>query len=360
MGWSPDGRYLMFASNRTGSLGLWTVPVADGKAQGVPVLVRSDIGSSWSLGVSRSGALYTWKKTGVPYVQISGLDLRTGKLTGPPTGISQRFIESRGQPSWSMDGKQLAYNSCGMLGGGPCSLFVQSLETGRVREMSTPLDYFGGVHWSPNGKEVLLGGRIVYRMNVETGEASVVLQDPDNRRHGVQWSADGKSVYYRLNEPGNLVIVERNLASSQEHEIVRLAGSIRGPFGFSPNGSLIAVISTDGSASSVVVISTSGGAARKLLLSTGPQRFPNQGYPMWTPDGRAVLVVRTSVTDEPAELWEVPVDGSAPRKLQVDLSNWTLEGVALNPDGKHLAFVASAAKSGLEVWALENFLPAAK
>jgi Tol biopolymer transport system component len=51
MGWSPDGKYLLFASNRTGVLGLWMVAVGDGKAQGVPMLVRSDIGSSWSLGV---------------------------------------------------------------------------------------------------------------------------------------------------------------------------------------------------------------------------------------------------------------------------------------------------------------------
>jgi len=34
MGWSPDGKYLLFASDRKGAVGLWGLPIADGKPQG--------------------------------------------------------------------------------------------------------------------------------------------------------------------------------------------------------------------------------------------------------------------------------------------------------------------------------------
>ena len=45
MGWSPDGEYLLFASERSrGSASLWALPFADGKAKGSPRLIKSDIG----------------------------------------------------------------------------------------------------------------------------------------------------------------------------------------------------------------------------------------------------------------------------------------------------------------------------
>ena len=50
MGWSPDGSRLLFSSDRTGSIGLWAQPFSDGKPQGSPELLKSDIGPTYSLG----------------------------------------------------------------------------------------------------------------------------------------------------------------------------------------------------------------------------------------------------------------------------------------------------------------------
>ncbi|MBN2266422.1 MAG: PD40 domain-containing protein, partial [Candidatus Aminicenantes bacterium] len=44
-GWTPDGRQLLFSSDRAGSVGAWLVPVQDGRAQGAPRLVKNDLGS---------------------------------------------------------------------------------------------------------------------------------------------------------------------------------------------------------------------------------------------------------------------------------------------------------------------------
>ena len=70
MGWAADG-HLVFASNRSGALSLWVVRVEDGRAMGAPRLVKENIGWSWSLGMTPSGTLYTWKRASSPYVRIT-------------------------------------------------------------------------------------------------------------------------------------------------------------------------------------------------------------------------------------------------------------------------------------------------
>ena len=61
LGWSPDGRYLLVASTRTTSPGLWAFPVAKGKPSGNPMLLQRDFADAnvkGSLGVTNSGSLY--------------------------------------------------------------------------------------------------------------------------------------------------------------------------------------------------------------------------------------------------------------------------------------------------------------
>ena len=52
-GWSPDGRFLLLTSTRTGSRSLWALPVSGGTPLGRPELVKTDIGSSVSLGADQ-------------------------------------------------------------------------------------------------------------------------------------------------------------------------------------------------------------------------------------------------------------------------------------------------------------------
>ena len=62
MGWSPDGRHLLFSSDRSGAPGLWSVAISDGRPTGAPVLVKSDIAPA-SLGVNRP-ARCLWSRPG--------------------------------------------------------------------------------------------------------------------------------------------------------------------------------------------------------------------------------------------------------------------------------------------------------
>jgi Tol biopolymer transport system component len=365
MGWSPDGRHLLFASDRSGSLALWAIPVADGKPQGQPVLVKPDIGPTlWSLGITASGTLYTWKATGSMYVQVSPVDLNTGKLQGSPAGVLQRFIVSRGRPEWSVDGKQLAFASCGAGGGGPCALFVWSTMTGQVREVKHPLNYFQRMSWSPDGRELLVGANDIkgktgiYRIDVETGAASVIVEGP---RGYALWARDGKAIYYKQ-EKRRDIILKRDLATGAENEFVRHTPAVANSFfSISPDQQSVALISSEGSTSNVIVISVETGNARNVFHLSAPEQIRNTMPLNWTPDSRAVIVMKTFEGNSRKELWEIPIDGRQPRKLDVDATNWDGGGgFRLSPDGKRIAFVGTAGKSGSEIWALENVIPSMK
>jgi hypothetical protein len=79
---------------------------------------------------------------------------------------------------------------------------------------------------------------------------------------------------------------------------------------------------------------------------------------IWTPDSRAVVIFRPGDTpSDNGALWVVPLDGSSPRRLAIDLPLGRGGGAALHPDGQRIAFVVGAARSS-EIRLLEDFLPA--
>ena len=75
MAWSPDGRTVLFSSDRSGETGLWGQTVAHGKPQGLPTLLKRDIGSSYSLGMTTSGTMNVYKAPSANFVQVASLDL---------------------------------------------------------------------------------------------------------------------------------------------------------------------------------------------------------------------------------------------------------------------------------------------
>jgi len=356
MGWSPDGAHLLFASDRTRSIALWKLSFVEGKPQGAPEMVKPDIGSSYSLGLSASGALYVWKGVGAVEIQVAPLDLSAGKLMAAPVSAVQRFMDSPQHLDWSPDGKYLSYVSRGPLGGWPYSLPIRSMETGQVRELRPRLRNLGAPRWSPDGRSFLTSGTDlkgrsgIYQIDAQTGEASPILVGPTPAAIP-QWSPDGKRIYYRAT--GRSAFLERDLASGNEREVIRLPSRL-GEVNVSPDGRTIATISEEASSksSTVLLIPVAGGAPRELLRLSLAEGFQMYRGMAWTPDSRAVIVTKSR--GDRRELWLVPVTDGQPRKLDIDLTNWA-GGFRLHPDGHQITFLAGKATS--EIWALENFLP---
>lgn len=388
IGWSPDGRYLLFASDRSGAMGLWAVPFADHKPQGTPFVVKADIGNVLPLGVTASGALYWSAAAWNQDIEIVPLDLSTGTQAGPPVKPIQRFTGTNTQPAWSTDGKWLAYRSArgsSLATGaatGPSVIGIRSSETGDIRELRPALSYFQGLTWARDGRSLVVFGTDlkgrdgVFRIDARMGDVTPIvmpISPADRLDYGVfSWSPDGGRLYYHSR---NGSVHERNLSTGTERVIVSGKAAAVGaapPEGrlgrisLSPDGRLIASSTREGTSAVVVLIPVDGGERRTLLRVSEPSEIG--AWILWTPDGRAVLVEKLTTIrgtggqdgDVTSELWLVPIDGTTPRKIDVDLNRAVRGGqgrMQLNPDGRQLAFV-SGRHPIMEVWVLENFLPA--
>ena len=111
LGWAPDGEHVLFASDRTGTLGAWILPVTDGKAAGAPRLVRPDLWRATPSGFTRDGSFYYGVPMSTQAVYVASLDPGTGKVLAAPTPASPDYLGSHFSPDWSPDGRYLGYGS---------------------------------------------------------------------------------------------------------------------------------------------------------------------------------------------------------------------------------------------------------
>ena len=368
MGWSPDGKTLLFVSDRTGSFALWGVPVADGKPHGPAVLLRPDIQPN-SLGVTASGAMYIWTQVDGHDVHVAPLDFGTGRALSPPGRPIETYVGKNGQPDWSPDGKLLAYTSNRNPTGSDKVLAIRAMDGGQTRELHPDLRDFNWPRWAPDGASLVSQGTAkdgrqgVYLIDAKTGAVSpVVLKTTGGNLQRPTWSPDGKRIYYLSVLPNNAgnAIFERELASGVTREVIRRQG-IMG-VEVSPDGRYIATFSTGagegaatGPSSAALVIPIAGGEPRVLLRSTPAE--PVQPVMAWGPPGTGVLIQTTRQSPYGAQLWLVPIDGGAPRKIDVALSN-PATAIRVNPDGRQIAYVFG--QNTFEVMVLENFLPKAR
>jgi hypothetical protein len=349
MGWSRDGSRLLFASDRSGVIGLWSVPVAGGRAAGEPTLVKKEIGSITSIGLTAGGALHVVKDSSTLSLQIAPIDIAAGRLTGP--GVLENFRSLR--PSWSRDGKRIAYGYTGL--NGARGIAVREVGSSKLRELPLPLEYLIEPDWLPDGQSLVVFARDfkgkggIHRVDVASGRSSLIA-DADQCR--VKVSLDGRKIYYQVGPhtlgPGEpLRLVERDLTTGETREIGAGDGSLaREP---SPDGRIFAAIVPQEDEKRSTLVLTPVGTGEPVRRFQLPRLFGTR-QPSWLPDGSGVLA-REMYGDR--ALWIVPLDGSPHRRLDIDTREWvTGAGIRLQPDGTHIAHYIG--KEAREVWALEG------
>ena len=373
LAWTPDGSHLLFGSDRTGRMGIWALPVAEGKAAGPAVVVRADVTMLMPMGVTREGAFYYSVRSGMSDVYLASLDAKTGAVLSPPAPLTPHFVGWNRSPDWSADGKFVAYvsqreippRSVGGMGG---TIVVRSIAGGEEREITPRLTTMGRlVRWSPDGRFFLVHGSDVkgrvgfFKLNAETGEAILaVREDAPGYLQFQAWSPDSKSIYYLRTTPeaSNRLRVHI-LETGEDREVF---GRTINNLAVSPDGRQVVVRFSDEQASVLAIVPASGGQAKELIRVRKPEALPPWSGLAWTPDGKQILfskVAQMRGDSEVAgvyELWRVPAQGGEPQRIGIAMDG--LRDLRVHPDGQRIVFAAGQNKH--EVWVMENFLPVQK
>lgn len=381
LGWAPDGRRILFISDRLGPWSAWLLPIDRGQAQGTPELVTRNIGEIRPVGFAENGSYYYRLRYGLGDVYTAAINVTTGQLLSEPSPLE--VAGSAHGPDWSPDGRYLAYCSKTPTAAPsePGVIRIRSLATGEEREIVPKIPtYFRRIRWSPDGRSLIASQLLAYklgdaawpmrvcRIDVETGDSTVLLDTKPNPSITsnvslAELSPDGKILYYSGGP-----IVRRQLDTGDEKRI--FTGS-RGQalWALSPDGEFIATGRNEGTerkdaweggVKRVMLIPAQGGPANELVRWDEPAGVLTNFA--WSRDSKTVLFVlhRDPVKGKNLkqidELWQVSIDGGQPRKItETDSGVWY--DLRVHPDGQRIAFWAALART--ELWVMQNFLPAA-
>jgi Tol biopolymer transport system component len=361
MGWSPDGKYLLFGTDRTGSMALWGQAIDNGKLRGEPELMRPDIGFSESLGVTRSGALfYGMQRTDRGgSVQVGSFDVKSGAVTSL-SDVSTNLQEDNMNPSWSPDGKYLAYVSDRGGSGAIPVIVLRSADTGGlVREFEPNLRRGELAGWEPNSKALLAvgtdfaGRRGAFRVSIDSGEVSFLFAAPAASTATMPaWSADGQTLdYWKLVAGANeQVIIGRHLDSGVEKEVIRRRSLNQ--ISISPDGRYLATTMAGPTRNEnvLLLVSLETGAVREMMRGVGVSS--------WLPHSQSFLARLMREPEGESELWQVAVNGAPPQKLDSSVEAHIFK-FTVSPDGRRVAYRVKNSGPSIprQIWKFEHFFP---
>ncbi len=369
LGWSNDGKTVIFASKRSGTRDMWAADVKEGSPHGDPRMIKSDIGTLWPLGFTKVNSFHYLLVGNLRDIFTADFDSKKEKIQFPPVKAIQRFVGKNVFPEWSPDGKYLSYVSSRYA---KTLLCIRSLETGDEREIIPELRYIWGPRWSPDGRSILVVGSAeinqegFYLVDVKTGGISSIIQFESNDVVSEpEWALNGKQIFYTYKHPQKKYgqIIKYDLQSKEKKEICQgefNPSYITGRNSFfshdlaiSPDGEWLAF--NKGWSPVLMIVPTTGGEPREIFRMK--ERGEQISTIAWMPESQELIFASYRLPKRDSyDLWRISASGENLQKLGVykDSILW----MSAYPDGEKIVFGSNHRIK--DVWVMENFLPKTK
>ena len=222
---SPDGQWLAFDSDRSGSYDIWKMPAGGGE----PVQLTTDPAGDFAPAWSPDG-----KQLSFHSMRNGSRDVYTMAADG--TGLTQRTNspDEDLDTHWSPDGTALVFQR---VNDTTDVLRVQSLADGSGHDLWRG-EY---ARWSPKGAEVAAIAPDGLRIGPAGGGPSRLLVPRPDENSGpylCEWSPDARTIYYEYRGPSGWSVRSIALSGGGSRVLVTFDDSEREPskYGFSTDG----------------------------------------------------------------------------------------------------------------------------
>jgi Tol biopolymer transport system component len=232
---------------------------------------------------------------------------------GAPTArplTSSRLDEF--SPSWSPDGRRLAYRVNPRRGDAGDIWVMRFDGRGKKNLTRTPGRAEWSPAWSPDGRFIAYfsdRGQDVWIMRPDGTRARNVTRSPGLDEYP-SWSPGGGSVAFNSHRDGQFEVYVTRLGGSGQRNLTRDAAADKWP-AWSPDGRWIAFASDRDGSDDVFVMRPDGSGVRNLTRTPRLE----ESHPAWLPDGRLTYIRHGDIG--PIEVWAVGADGHGGERLAI-------------------------------------------
>jgi len=218
---SPNGKFLLFNSDRSGNPDLWTMPATGGEMQ----QLTSDPTPDWNPFWSPNG------KEILFYAYRSGnRDIWVLPVEGGPARQVTKHEASDLYGDWSPDGKEICFAS---LRSGNYDLWIVPSAGGNERQMTVHPANDYQPEWSPDGAWIVFvsdrsGEQSLWRIPAKNAPNDGERAEPltQGSAQYSRWSPDGKWVYFLGGRGRSNNIWAVSSDGKAEHPVTNLAGQL--------------------------------------------------------------------------------------------------------------------------------------
>jgi Tol biopolymer transport system component len=282
---------------------------------------------------------------GLSLIVLGAAALLLGAGAAPARVSATRFV-GNDAPSWSPDGKRIAFTS---FRHGRGDIYVVNADGSGEQRLTTNPAHDDLATWSPDGSRIAFsslrdGNFEIYVMNADGTGQTRLTTDPEDD-FSPSWSPDGRRIAFRSNRDSNGEIYVMNVDGTGQTRLTFNTASDHSP-AWGPNGQIAFVSTRQGNG--IYVMNDDGTDVRRVT-TFAPNR--NEYRPNWSPDGSKIAFqADRDIPIGNTEIYVMNADGTGQQRLtdypgHDDWPDWS-------PDGGQIAFSRGASFLTPEVYVM--------